>query len=120
MIDYFYVDTSGFITLRGSCAIDEDIPTASNDTLYKEYAPNEYNHYENGQFYYKKQEDELRLEALVKRYRLLCESDYTQLPDVELQNKQEWAIYRQCLRDLTDQPGFPYDIIWPIKPSTGG
>ncbi len=26
------------------------------------------------------------------------------------------AIYRQALRDLPNQPGFPYDIQWPVKP----
>lgn len=28
----------------------------------------------------------------------------------------EWAYYRQALRDVTDQAGFPYEIIWPTKP----
>lgn len=28
----------------------------------------------------------------------------------------EWAQYRQALRDLPDQPGFPYDVIFPEKP----
>ena len=26
------------------------------------------------------------------------------------------ALYRQALRDLPQQPGFPYDIDWPEKP----
>lgn len=28
----------------------------------------------------------------------------------------EWAAYRQALRDLTSQPGFPFIITWPQKP----
>ena len=28
----------------------------------------------------------------------------------------EWATYRQALRDVTDQAGFPNDITWPEKP----
>lgn len=27
-----------------------------------------------------------------------------------------WTQYRQALRDLPDQPGFPYDVIFPEKP----
>lgn len=28
----------------------------------------------------------------------------------------DWATYRQALRDIPDQEGFPYDIVWPTKP----
>ena len=28
----------------------------------------------------------------------------------------EWAKYRQSLRDIPQQPGFPYNITWPEKP----
>lgn len=27
-----------------------------------------------------------------------------------------WAVYRQRLRDLPQQPGFPFDIEWPERP----
>lgn len=27
-----------------------------------------------------------------------------------------WAKYRQALRDLTEQEGFPFDIVFPIPP----
>ena len=44
--------------------------------------------------------------------------DWTQLPDTPLttEKKQEWAVYRQELRDITSQPGFPWEVDWPIKP----
>jgi len=29
-----------------------------------------------------------------------------------------YATYRQALRDITDQPGFPLFVNWPIKPET--
>ena len=29
----------------------------------------------------------------------------------------EWIAYRQALRDLPNQPGVPYDVIWPEKPA---
>lgn len=28
----------------------------------------------------------------------------------------EWEVYRQALRDITTQQGFPYEVIWPPKP----
>lgn len=28
----------------------------------------------------------------------------------------DWATYRQALRDIPAQEGFPYDIVWPTKP----
>lgn len=51
-----------------------------------------------------------------ERTRLLAASDWTQMPDVDIPTKAEWAIYRQSLRDLTQQAGFPTDIVWPTPP----
>lgn len=30
----------------------------------------------------------------------------------------EWAQYRQALRDIPNQSGFPYEIEWPTKPQS--
>jgi hypothetical protein len=48
----------------------------------------------------------------------LTESDWTQLNDTPLDNdsKVEWTVYRQALRDLPTQEGFPHSVIWPTKP----
>lgn len=58
--------------------------------------------------------------ARAQREALLTASDWTQLPDAQASlspaKKTAWAAYRQALRDLTDQPGFPSDITWPDKP----
>lgn len=53
-----------------------------------------------------------------KRNRLLAECDWTQTVDSPLSNEQKaaWATYRQALRDVPEQPGFPYDIKWPERP----
>ena len=56
-----------------------------------------------------------------KRNRKLLMSDWTQMPDSPLSEskKQEWATYRQQLRDLpssyTDEDDIA-DIIFPSKP----
>lgn len=50
------------------------------------------------------------------RNRRLAETDWTQLQDAPV-NQQAWANYRQALRDVTAQAGFPWDIAWPEKPT---
>jgi hypothetical protein len=50
-----------------------------------------------------------------QRNQLLAASDWTQLPDVPLAAKEDWAEYRQALRDVTEQPD-PFNIIWPNPP----
>lgn len=54
-------------------------------------------------------------EVRSKRNLLLSDSDWTQLADSPV-NKDVWATYRQALRDVTLQAGFPWDIAWPVKP----
>jgi hypothetical protein len=53
----------------------------------------------------------------VKAYReqLLKESDWTQLPDAPA-NKEEWAEYRQKLRDLPELFDDPNSVVFPVKP----
>ena len=46
----------------------------------------------------------------------LSECDWTQMPDCPISNKAEWITYRQALRDLPTQNGFPWDMIWPEAP----
>lgn len=55
--------------------------------------------------------------AIIKRQKLLQESDWTQLSDVHVYNRPDWIEYRQKLRDITDQPGWPTSIIWPQPPT---
>ena len=50
-----------------------------------------------------------------RRQALLQSSDWTQIPDSPV-DKDAWATYRQALRDLTSQPGFPYSVVWPQTP----
>jgi len=50
-----------------------------------------------------------------QRNKLLSECDWTQLAD-STADKASWATYRQELRDLTKQSGFPWTITWPTAP----
>ena len=45
----------------------------------------------------------------------LKECDWTQLADSPV-NKETWATYRQSLRDVPSQSGFPWTITWPTQP----
>lgn len=51
------------------------------------------------------------------RNRELDASDWTQLTDVDLANKWDWAVYRQELRDLPAQGADPKLWIFPVAPA---
>lgn len=54
-----------------------------------------------------------------KRDSLLKDSDWTHVTDSALTDSQKaaWSTYRQALRDITAQTGFPLEITWPTKPA---
>jgi hypothetical protein len=52
-----------------------------------------------------------------RRNGLLTASDWTQLNDVTLPNREEWVEYRQKLRDVTHDFSSPDDVIWPVPPA---
>jgi hypothetical protein len=45
----------------------------------------------------------------------LKDSDWTQVADAPV-DQAAWATYRQALRDITSQTGFPWTINWPVAP----
>lgn len=49
------------------------------------------------------------------RNQKLKDSDWTQLIDAPV-DRQAWLVYRQELRDITAQTGFPWDVQWPVQP----
>ena len=53
-----------------------------------------------------------------ERNSLLSACDWTQVDDSPLSNVQKlaWATYRQSLRDIPAQAGFPWTIDWPVAP----
>lgn len=52
-----------------------------------------------------------------QRNGLLQVSDWTQLQDVPIANRSAWATYRQALRDVPAQEGFPENVTWPTPPN---
>lgn len=61
-------------------------------------------------------EAQLASDARAFRNRLLTTSDWTQVADAPV-DQAAWAVYRQALRDVPSQPGFPETIDWPAAPS---
>lgn len=67
-------------------------------------------------------EAELKARAIRKRDLLLQESDYYVLADYPSTEEglTEVKAYRQALRDITSQEGYPQAITWPTKPAVLG
>jgi hypothetical protein len=61
-------------------------------------------------------EDERKAVSIrAERNAKLAASDWTQIAD-STADKAAWAAYRQALRDITAQAGFPWTIDWPEQP----
>lgn len=58
------------------------------------------------------------LAAKQARDKLLAASDWVRLRanDLGQPMPDEWLAYRQALRDITNQPGWPLAVIWPTRP----
>lgn len=52
-----------------------------------------------------------------QRNEKLAATDWTQLAD-NTADTNAWAVYRQALRDVPAQAGFPNEVTWPTEPST--
>lgn len=50
-----------------------------------------------------------------QRNQRLADCDWTQLSDAPV-DAAAWAVYRQELRDVTAQEGFPWSVVWPTEP----
>jgi len=55
-------------------------------------------------------------EVRTQRGALLSQSDWTQVSDAPV-DQSAWADYRQALRDVPEQAGFPTEVTWPTRPA---
>lgn len=60
--------------------------------------------------------DRKAAEVRSERNTKLVATDWTQTADVPQAIKDSYAPYRQALRDVTTQSGFPWTITWPDAP----
>ena len=58
-------------------------------------------------------------EARAKRDKMLESCDYMMALDypISADAREQWCAYRQALRDIPQQEGFPDNIEWPVKPT---
>lgn len=58
-------------------------------------------------------------EARAKRDKLLADTDWTQVLDapIDAETREAYRTYRQALRDIPEQDGFPETITWPELPA---
>jgi len=59
--------------------------------------------------------ESLSASVRTERNAKLAETDWTQIID-STADKAAWATYRQALRDITTQAGFPLTVEWPVQP----
>lgn len=57
-------------------------------------------------------------QARARRDKLLLDTDWTQVLDapIDADTREAYRAYRQALRDIPEQEGFPMDITWPELP----
>tara|TARA_Y100001963_G_scaffold66033_1_gene92017 strand:+ start:150 stop:437 length:288 start_codon:yes stop_codon:yes gene_type:complete len=61
--------------------------------------------------------DRKKEEVREERNCRLRATDWTQGADVPSATKSKWVSYRQSLRDVPTQSGFPTSVTWPTEPS---
>ena len=73
-----------------------------------------------------KSEDRIAIDTRVRsiairkeRDALMAETDWVSIRAIDTGSNvsTDWMEYRQALRDITSQSGFPWDVAWPVKPN---
>jgi len=116
-----FTDCENFCEYYASPVSDE----ALSRDLYNALQNGDYGelHHGTGDHYITMPKTQTELEEAVKakRNQLLLESDYTGLPEISATmtaaQRTAWSEYRTALRELTSQSRFPWDPVWPTKPS---
>jgi hypothetical protein len=65
--------------------------------------------------YVQRIDDEQATRIRADRDKRLADTDWTQLADATV-DQTAWATYRQALRDVPAQAGFPWNVTWPEQP----
>ena len=99
-------DVPGSWYSPNNMCIEEDPPTDE---------PGKWKH-SNGTWEEYTQEDKAR-DVRQERDTLLSATDYRMMPDYPMSElcRENLKLYRQLLRDIPEQPGFPNSVVWPIK-----
>lgn len=119
-------DVLGFITEKGYSPVENNVSYDNTTHKLVETAP----YIENGSVLTVKavemdnaEKEELKSmfgkSVRLVRNQKLKDSDWTQLADATLSAEtiQQWATYRQSLRDIPLQASFPFSVEWPVNPN---
>ena len=111
---YQYSQASGVEQLDGKWYTKYVLGPIFTDTLATETEPAK-TAFENEAAYKTVKDAEQAKSVRTSRNDKLKECDWTQVADATV-DKATWATYRQALRDITGQTGFPWTITWPDAP----
>ena len=111
---YQYSQRVGVEQLDGKWYTKYILGPVFTDTLATEFQPAK-TAAENEAEYKARKDAEQAASVRTQRTEKLSDSDWTQIAD-STADKAAWATYRQALRDITGQAGFPWTITWPESP----
>jgi hypothetical protein len=102
--------------------INEDLPFTANPNDVEAHGREIYARALSGEFgtisdYIPPSIEQMSIGVRDERNTKLSDTDWTQLPDVPESIKNLWSPYRQSLRDVPQQAGFPTNVTWPTKPA---
>ena len=62
--------------------------------------------------------EEVASQVRAQRDAMIAETDYLMMPDYPISDEDKALVetYRQALRDIPEQEGFPSDVQWPVAP----
>jgi hypothetical protein len=124
---YAYVKSDGYVQFVQNNGEQQDIPGLSIVILDEPLPPCQNENFsfnintkvwEDARTDQQKYNDQVTL-VTHQRNELLYKSDWTQIPNnpLSLTLQQQLAIYRQELRDIPKQSGYPFNVIWPVPPN---
>ena len=105
-VDGILGDVSGSWYAPNNMCIEEDPPTDE---------PGKWE-YDGGEWLELTTEKKAKM-ARQQRNALLSATDYMMMPDYPMGDfaKENLKVYRQLLRDITEQPDFPNSVVWPVR-----
>lgn len=91
----------------------QDLPVFNNGKWVAGYKIADLSNSEKDAFY-----QNAAVSVRAQRDLLISQTDWTQGKDIDDSISLLWVDYRQALRDVTAQEGFPFNVTWPELPST--
>ena len=118
MKSYAKISNDGYVVSIIVSDIEQENAIEISELLGDPPTPWHKYHFESRQWIENKPIEFTDSEIKTKRKQMLIDSDWTQLPNGPLtsEQQQQWAIYRQNLRDIPQQSGYPFNVVWPTPP----